>query len=70
LTPSVSIPSDNDSRALELDAVEHQRRQAQIAQRPRYELDEILARARGELARNRRRASSSTSAPTGSPVSA
>jgi hypothetical protein len=55
LTPSVSIPSaTTQQRPFELDAVEHQHGQAQIRERPRHELEQVLARARDELARNRR----------------
>src|SRR3954451_7492988 len=55
LTPSVSIPNaTTQQRPLELDPVEHHHRQAQIAQRPRHEIDQVLARARHELARHGR----------------
>ena len=55
LMPSVSMPrADDAAAALELDAVEHHHRQAQVAQRPRHEIDQVLARARDELAADRR----------------
>jgi hypothetical protein len=41
---------DDAAAALELDAVEHQDRQAQITEGPAHELDQVLARARDELA--------------------
>ncbi len=45
---------DDAAAALELDAVEHQRCQTQVLQRSAHELDQVLARARDELARDRR----------------
>src|SRR3954447_3886894 len=47
-------PQRHDAAAaLELDAVEHQHRQAQIAQRAAHQRDQVLARARDELTRHR-----------------
>src|SRR4051794_9852032 len=45
---------DNATAALELDAVEHQHRQAQVAERATHELDLVLTRARHDLAADRR----------------
>jgi hypothetical protein len=49
---AVGVDAERDDTAapLELDPVEHEHRQAQIAQGPRHEVDEVLARARDELA--------------------
>jgi hypothetical protein len=58
--------------ALERDPVEHQHRQAQVVQRTRHELDQVLAGLGDELAADRRllvdRARSSISLPTGQPL--
>ena len=45
---------DDAAAALELDPVEHQHRQAQVVERPAHQLDQVLARARDELAADRR----------------
>src|SRR3954463_12139149 len=52
----VGVDSERDdaAAALELDAVEHHHREAQIAQRPRHEINQVLPRARDELAADRR----------------
>jgi hypothetical protein len=65
---------DHAAAALELDPIEHQHRQPHVCQRPAPQVDEVLARARDELARDRRLAlrprAASTSAPSRSPVHA
>ena len=45
---------DDAAAALELDPVEHQHRQAQVVERAAHQLDQVLARARDELAADRR----------------
>jgi len=50
----VDPQGDDAAAALELDPVEHQHRQAQIPERAAHQLDQVLARARDELARHRR----------------
>ena len=47
----VDAQRDDAAAALELDPVEHQHRQAQIIERAAHQLDQVLARARDELAR-------------------
>src|SRR3954465_1032486 len=47
---AVDAEADDAAAALELDAVEHHHRQAQVRERPRHQIDEVLARARNELA--------------------
>ncbi len=55
-TPKTGVDAEADdaAAALELDAVEHHHREAQLPERPRHEIDEVLARARDELAADRR----------------
>jgi hypothetical protein len=50
----VDAEADDAAAALELDTVEHHHRQPQVPQRPRHEIDELLACARHELAADRR----------------
>jgi hypothetical protein len=45
---------DHAAAALELDPVEHQRRQPQVVERAAHQLDQVLARAGDELAADRR----------------
>ena len=55
LTPSVVIPERDDAAAaLELDPVEHQRRQPHVVERPAISASQVLARAADELAADRR----------------
>ena len=51
----MSIPKATTQQpALELDPIEHHDGQAQVVQPPAHEFDQVLARARDELARHRR----------------
>src|SRR3954453_6396790 len=50
----VDPEADDAAAALELDPVQHHNGQAQIIQRPAHQLDQVLARARDELAADRR----------------
>jgi hypothetical protein len=50
----VDPQGDDAAAALQLDPVEHHDRQAQIIQRARHEIDQVRARARHELAADRR----------------
>ncbi len=55
LIPSVVTPKRDDAAAaLQLDPVEHQRREADVRQRPRHQRLEVLAGAADELAADRR----------------
>jgi len=45
---------DDAATALQIDPVEHQHRQAQVVERAAHQLDQVLARARDELATDRR----------------
>ncbi len=49
----VDAHGDDAAAALELDAVEHHHRQAQVAQRPRHQIDQGLAGPADELAADR-----------------
>ena len=48
------IPSDDVRAALELDAVDHQHREAHVVEAPCHQRLQVLARAGDELAANRR----------------
>ncbi len=49
---AVGVDPERDDAAadLQLDPVEHQGRQPQISERPAHQVDQVLARARHELA--------------------
>jgi hypothetical protein len=53
---AVGVDAERDDAAatLELDPVEHHDRQTQILQRAAHQIDQLLARTRDELARDRR----------------